>query len=280
LFVRLRFSCGYKALSFLSTLKKVKSSVIVPILITFLFSPIFAQTEKLTPVDKKNDQVLAEKLKQELNFNMQRRKGFKKQIEDQKFFDREREKGLALFLEEQEKFDIEREKGIAEHKKSKTKSLDESSPEYFSDLKEKKNRELWLDQSRKVHINTRDQIVSQYSDNINQSESQELDLYNNRPRYDLRKRHNNKWVKNSTKSSSSSSGNSFNGAPSPENSPDFPPPMDYAPQPIDNFEEIPPPPPAIPFDQSQGFGNGFDSGFGDAPMPPPPPPPPEGGWDF
>jgi hypothetical protein len=258
----------------------VKSSVIAFLNFIFLVSVVFAQTEKTTSVDKANDAALAEKLKQELNFNMQRRKGFKKQAEDQKFFDREREKGLALFLEEQEKFDIQREKGVAEHRKSKTKSLDESSPEYFSDLKEKKNRQLWLDESREIHVQTRNQIVSQYSDTVNHSETEELDLYNNRPRYDLRKRYNNKWVKNSTKSSSSSGGSPFNGAPPPENVPDFPAPIDYAPQPIDNFEEIPPPPPAIPYDQGQGFGNGFDSGFGDAPMPPPPPPPPEGGWDF
>lgn len=227
-----------------------------------------------------DDAALAEKLKQELNFNQQRRKGFKKQNADLQVFNREREKGLSLFLEEQEKFDLEREKGLALHKKSKMKPLDESSPEYFADLKIKKEQSLWLETARKNHVKTRDQVIGLYSEGEQVSEMEELDLYNNRPRYDLRKRHNNKWVKSSSKStggSSSSGGSSFgSGAPVPENPTDFPAPIDYAPQPIENFDEIPPPPPPIPYDQNPGF----ESGFGDAPVPPPPPPMPEGGWDF
>lgn len=221
------------------------------------------------------DTDLAQKLNQELSFNQQRRKGFKKQSDDLKIFNREREKGLALFLEEQEKFDIERERGLSDHKKNKMKSLDESSPEYLADLKVKNERNKWLEEARKVHVKTRNQVISQYSDTDHASEMEELELYNNRPRYELRKRYRNKWVKNSSKPSSS--GSSFGGgAPVPENPMDFPAPVDYAPQPIENFDEMPPPPPPIPFDQSQGF----DSGFGDAPLPPPPPPAPEGGWDF
>jgi hypothetical protein len=105
---------------------------------------------------------------------------------------------------------------------------------------------------------------------------EELDLYSKRPRYDLRKRYLNKWVKNSSKTSSSSGGSSFGGgAPAPQSPMDFPVPVDYAPQPIENFEEIPPPPPPIPFENQ-----GFESGFGENPLPPPPPPVPEGGWDF
>ena len=259
----------------------MKLSVIALILI---FGQLFSLTIRATEVKKtetrqSSDAALAEKLKAELDFNMQRRKGFRKQNDELKFYNREREKGLALFLEEQEKFDIEREKGLVEHKKTKTKSLDESSPEYFADLKDKKNRENWLEDSRLNHVKTRDQIISQYRVQENHSELEELDLYNNRPRYELRKRYNNKWVKNSGKSNSS--GSSFGGgAPVPDYVPDFPAPLDYAPQPVDNFEEIPPPPP-IPYDQ--GFGGnsgGYDSGFGEAPMPPAPPPPPEGGWDF
>ncbi len=271
---------------FEAILKKVKLSVkaifFAIILILSQFDSVALANDEVKKNDqtKNSDAALAEKLKAELDFNMQRRKGFRKQNDELKFYNREREKGLALFLEEQEKFEIEREKGLAEHKKTKTKSLDESSPEYFADLKDKKNRENWQEDSRLNHVKTRDQIISQYRDQENHSELEELDLYNNRPRFDLRKRYNNKWVKNSGKSNSS--GSSFGGgAPVPDYVPDFPAPLDYAPQPVDNFEEIPPPPPAIPYDQ--GFGGnsgGYDSGFGDAPMPPAPPPPPEGGWDF
>ena len=221
---------------------------------------------------------LAEKLKEELNFNLQRRKGFQKQINDQKIYSREREKGLALFLEEQEKFDLDRERGLALHKKTKTKPMDESSPEYFADLKDKKNQINWLEDARLTHVKTRDQIVSQYNPDIqNHSEMEELDLYNLRPRYNLRKRYHNKWIKNST-AKPPGYGGGFNGAPSPEGSSEFPPPTEYVPPPMDNFEEIPPPPPMIPYDQNQGY----ESGFGEAPnqQMPPPPPMPEGGWDF
>ena len=224
-----------------------------------------------------SDQALAEKLKQELNFNLERRKGFKKQVGDQKIYDREREKGLALFLEEQEKFDVSREKGLSAHRNTKTKSLDESSPEYFIDLKDKENRKRWSDEARLRHVQTRDQVVSGYNTNLqNQSEMDELDLYNSRPRYDLRKRYNNKWVKNSTKTPSTGGSSPFGGAPAPESPTDFPAPIDYSPQPIDNFEEIPPPPPPIPYDLNQGY----DSGFGDAPNQPGAPMPPPEGWDF
>lgn len=246
---------------------------------SILFTALFFSMMPVAAVEKKTeDQALAEKLKQEFNFNLQRRKGFRKQIDDKKIYDREREKGLALFLEEQEKFDVNREKGLSEHKKRKIITPDDSSPEYYADLKDKQNKKKWLDEARLIHVRTRDQVISQYNESqFNHSELEELDLLNTRPRFDLRKRYNNKWVKNAGKPSSGSSGStpSFPGAPAPDNTNDFPPPIDYAPQPIDNYEEIPPPPP-IPYDQSQGY----DSGFGDSPMLPPPPPPPAEGWDF
>lgn len=239
--------------------------------------------ESVEHIETAEDTALAEKLKEELNFNLQRRKGFSKHIEDQKIYHREREKGFALFLEENEKFEIERERGLALHKKTKTKPMDESSPEYFADLKDKKNRDRWLEEARSLHVKTRDQIVSQYNQNTQtHSEAEELDLLNSRPRYDLRKRYKNKWIKGSSTGLGSHGAGSFNGgAPSPEGpSMDFPAPVEYAPPyappPMDNFEEIPPPPPMIPYDQNQGY----ESGFGEAPMPPPPPPPPDGGWDF
>ena len=253
-------------------LKKVKLSVTALIILANIFFSAFVHAAE--------DTALAEKLKEELNFNQQRRKGFKKQTEDQKIFNLEREKGLALFLEEQEKFDQARDRGISEYKKTKQKPMDESSPEFFADLKEKKMREVVLENARKLHVKTRDQIVSQYDASAHQSEMTELELYNQRPRYDLRKRYKNKWTQQGQKSTGSTSSSFGGGAPVPENPMDFPAPVDYAPQPIENFEEIPPPPP-IPYDPTGGQGYPtYDSGYGDAAIPPPPPPPPDGGWDF
>lgn len=253
----------------------MKLSVIIFISIGTIFYSAQLRAAKNQINTAAEELILAEKLNQELNFNQQRRKGFKEHTSDQKIFDREREKGLSLFLEEQEKFDIQREKGIAEHKKSLRKSLDESSPEYFEDLKEKKNREDWIEEARHVHVRTRDQILSRYNGDSSQSEMEELGLNQLRPKYDQRKRFKNKWIKSSTNKASTGGSSFGDSAPSPGGSMDFPAPVDYAPQPImDNFDEIPPPPPPIPYEQGQGY----DSGYGDAPIPPPPPP--EGGWDF
>lgn len=226
---------------------------------------------------QQTDTQLAEKLKQELQFDIQRKKGFQNFKDKNNVFEREREKGLSMFLEEQEKFDIAREKGKDAYKASKQKrTMDESSPEYYADLREKDKQQIAREKSREIHVQTRDRIVSQYShEGSILSEEQEFNLNQNRPRYDLRKRGSNKWSGSgkSGGSSSSSSGGFGSALDVPP-----PPPQDYIPQPIDNFEEIPPPPP-IPYDESMHVPS-FDSGFGEAPLPPPPPPPPEGGWDF
>jgi hypothetical protein len=230
---------------------------------------------------KSQDLILAEKLRSELNFNLQRRKGFQKSVKDHKIFDQERENGLSLFLEEQEKFDQNREKSLYDYKRKKTNySMDESSPEYFADLKKKKNRQKWLDDARQQHVETRDKVLSAYNHSFqNQTEAEELDLYNTRPRFDLRKRYNNKWKNQKSNAGSTTINNSFSGAPAPAPTPapdNYPQPIDYTPQPLDNFDEIPPPPPPILYDQSQGYENGF----GDPPDQLAPPPAPEGGWDF
>lgn len=244
--------------------------------IAFLASAVSAQqsVQNATPSDPQ----LAEKLKQELQFDIQRKKGFNGFEEKKTVFEREREKGLSMFLEEQEKFDIAREKGKEAYRSSKKKrSMDESSPEYYADLREKDKQQAAREKSRQVHVQTRNRIISQYSHESHLSEEQEFGLDQIRPRYDLRKRGSNKWTRGSGATGSSGSrGSSPGGFGSPM---DVPPPVpDYIPQPVDNFEEIPPPPP-IPYDESMSVP-GFDSGFGEAPLPPPPPPPPEGGWDF
>lgn len=220
----------------------------------------------------------AEQLRGELRYDVTRRKAYKNQDQGDKAFDREREKGLALFLEEQEKWDLARERGIREYKKNKVlnRELDENSPEYKEDMKLKMEAVKELETARKKHVTTKKQILAEFDGQVQTTEEQELAIFESRPRYDLRKRARNKWVKSGDRKTISS-GSSAGGAPPPPVYDDFPPPTDYAPpQPMDSFEEIPPPPPAMPYDGSSG---GYDTGFGDTPMPPPPPPPPEG-WDF
>ena len=230
------------------------------------------------------DTAVAEKLKDELNLNKNRRSGFKDFKTQQKKFEVERDRGLAEFLEEDEKFALQREKGLWEYKKSKTSEMTEDGPEFKADLQEKNKRVKEMETARQLHVKTRDQIKAEFNHGELVDEEIELGLIAERPRYDQRKRSRNKWVKSGSQSSSSGSGftGSFPSNPLDGNF-NAGPTQDFVPQPLDNFEEIPPPPPPVPYEEfgTAGAGqSGFDSGFGEAPLPPPPPPPPDGGWDF
>lgn len=234
------------------------------------------------------DQELADRLKEDLQHEANRRKAFKEFEDEKKKSEKEQNKGLSLWLEEQEQWDLNREKAVFEYKKSKRPTPQEGSKEYYDDLAEKERAQRVVEDGRKQHIQIKKNIIAQFSPQNVTSEEEELGIYNNRPRYGLRQRGRNKWT---TKGGGSSYGGGSSGAASSDaynpggfqnDNYDFPPPppADYNSIPQDNFEDFPPPPPPPPMD----FGNApgtFDSGFGDAPIPPPPPPPaPEGGWDF
>jgi len=251
---------------------------------------IFAQIAHAT------DQELAAKLKDELEYETKRRNDFKNQRAGKKTYEQEREKGLSLFLEEQEKWDVTREKGLKEQRASRNKSreMDETSPEYLQDEKEKKKYEADLEISRKKQIATKQQVSELFKNKVTVTEEEELGVYNDRPRYSLRARGSNKWTAKGRSGGSGSSGGSSSGA-SPggfdsgggsNSAPfDYPPipNQDYVP--TDNFDDLPPPPPMMPY---EGYGNpnmGGDQPYfeGGGSYPPPtgyPPPPPDGGWDF
>lgn len=244
--------------------------------------------------DQELDQQQASQLRRDLEFDVDRRNEFKNHRKNNRVFESEREKGMSIFLEEQEKWDITREKGLPEQRASraKEKHMDETSPEYFQDLKKKQTYEKSQELSRKKLIQTRDQIVKLFKSKVQVTEEEELDIYNSRPRYSLRDRAKNKWVGKGSKS-----GVNTGGAAS---SPGFLPPTgggamyDYPPPPVseyvptDNFEELPPPPPMMPYDNYSNPNMGdpeipfFSEGGNEFDMPPPgfPPPAPEGGWDF
>lgn len=224
---------------------------------------------------------LAISLKMEANHNLTRLKSLKSEKANQKIYDREREKGLSSFIEEQEKWDMSRERGLSEYRKQKKQSSPQlGGPEYLADQKVKKAQALEMEKSRRIQVRVTDQVYSENKELIQKLEAQELGLNEERPRYSLRKRAQNRWVKHGSVTGSGTSSKSRSAAPTyippaPPPFDDFPPPpvTDYQPIPaaMDGFEQIPPPP--VPLYEPYGDGaTPFDSGFGDVPPPPPPPP--------
>lgn len=230
------------------------------------------------------DQLLADRLKEELQHEANRRKAFIQFQDEKKKTEKEQNKGLALWLEEQEQWDLSREKSVFEYKKTKRVTPQEFSKEYYDDLAQKERDQRVIEEGRKQHIQIKKNIIAQYQPTDVVSEEDELAIYNQRPRYDLRKRGRNKWTKSGAgiggaAGGSSSGGYNSGGFQGGGDSFDFPPPppTDFNNIPQDNFDDFPPPPPPADFGNAPGM---YDSGFGDAPIPPPPPPPPDGGWDF
>lgn len=250
----------------------------------FLVALSFVTTQATAQTPVKNsaevDRALAEKLRSDLQYDVNRRKAFSQHTGENKIYDQEREKGLALFLEEEERWNRLRDKESRGHAKTRPAPQDEFSPEYKADLKEKEAAEKQRELDRGRHVRTKSNLFIEFEDKIPQSEEKELGIAQERPRYELRKRAKNKWV-NSGKTLQGGGGGSSGSSPFDSPSISSPSPGDFVAPPMDtNFEDIPPPPPPIPYDNfDQSGAGGFDSGFGDVP-PPPPPPPNDPSWDF
>ncbi len=239
-----------------------------------LFSFLILSLLTLGVVAAEVDTQLLESLNSEAGHDKARRKLFPEDQNAKKLYDNQREKELALFLEQQEKWEQSRERGLNEYRhEKKDKSPTDDGPEFKEDLKARQLENRQKEKARILVAQTREKIISQMTPAELELEYQELNLMQNRPRYDVRKRGKNKWVAGNKpgKPVPATGGGGF--APPPAAFDDFPPTPDFAPVPgFDNFEEIPPPPPPpINFDGSMGFG-GVDSGFGEIPPPPPPPP--------
>ncbi len=191
------------------------------------------------------DQDLANSLKIEANHNVKRLKSFRTEINNNKVFDEQREVGLAEFLEDQEKWDLLRDRGLQDYRKQKRSvgSPEEGGPEYLEYLEEKESQEARYERSRQIHVRTRETVLSSQDSSISSLEAEELGLYSERPRYDLRKRSRNKWA-NAT-GSGKSGGYSGGSSPSFDQS-NIPPANDFVPAP-----EFPPAPPA--FDAGDGM---------------------------
>lgn len=231
------------------------------------------------------DEDLVQSLKIEATHNLVRLKSFRQEVKNNRIFDDEREKALSEFLEEQEKWDLYRDRGLREYRSEKRKDSSPrvGGPEHNVYLEEKESEDARYERSRRMHVETKKKFAPKTeAESITRLESEELGLYSERPRYDLRRRSLNKWVNSGLKTGGSSGGNSATFQPP------LPPPADFipspefpaAPAPYEGFDEsaqAPLPPPV--FDSNNGgMTDGFMNPGGELNIPPPPPPPPD--FDF
>lgn len=207
--------------------------------------------------------------------------GFAQHQKNNKQFDKARSQGEKAYLEEQEQWELSRQRVLEDYKKKKqSQVMDDEGPEYKADQVTKKawdaNREV---EREKYASRRRDEVVDRKAKGF-PTEEQELDIAEERPRYDYKKRASFGASKGG-RSSSPSSPSSGGGAPwtgGGGSSFPTPPPFDdfgnegFSPaqNAPDDFGDIPPPPPPPPV---------FDEGF-DGPGPIPPPPVFDDGGDF
>lgn len=226
------------------------------------------------------DEDFADSLKIEANHNMSRIKSFRDEVRNNKIFDVEREKGLGEFLEEQEKWELIRDRGLREYRTQKRQSSPrEGGLEHDEYLEQKESEDALYERSRQVHVRTRNRVMNLTLENLSSLEMSELGLDLYRPRYELRKRANNKWVGTGTSGSKSgfSNGSASYQAPPPPPM-DIPPPPEFpaAPAPYEGYDDQIQPAPVPSYDPSSGVP--YDPSFGAENVPPPPPPPPD--FDF
>lgn len=141
------------------------------------FDFVFAQNKNQAIEDEE----LADRLRSDLDFDLSRRKAFSDHLEEDQIFDKERDQGLSLFLEEDERWNRLREKGAEEQRNSREKPMDENSPEYFADLKEKQKSEQDREKFRLRHVRTKKVLTDEFEAKIPQSEEKELSLWSSRP---------------------------------------------------------------------------------------------------
>lgn len=221
------------------------------------------------------DQELLNSLKIEANHNLSRLKNLKQEKKNNKIYEDEREKALGQALQEQENWEQVREKGLSEYRKQKkTLTPQEDGPEYRDWQKSRQKEVQQAEKNREIRVRTRNQVLSQNPGVIAQLEDEELGLSETRPRYSLRSRGSNKWVKGGGSSSGRGSSTGSFGTDFDSGFPPPPPVNDYipAPPPMDNYEDVPPPPPPPPAYDYSAAPMPYDSGYGDIPPPPPPPP--------
>lgn len=198
-----------------------------------------------------------------------------------KVLDREREKGRALYDEEVERRNRARMKALAEHKKQiKEMSPQENGPEDLADRAAKKKVVEKKEKIRKDYIVMKAKMLAQKKSNVRiVSEAEELDLLNDRARYDTKRRvlygaknhlkGNLAGLSGGRGSSSGSDNNGFTPSSRPIDDGNmggnyFPPPAPVGMEPDDGNAGDFAPPPVMPT---------FDEGNPPGEFPPPPPAP-------
>lgn len=194
---------------------------------------------------------------------LDRLRGFAEHQEEVRRYDLSREKGEVAYYEELEKWERERIAAAQEYQKRKvSQSPKEGGPEWLKDREEKKAFEMELEKARKAHVAAKDSFDRRNYKNL-PSESEELGLISERPRYDYRRRASfgaTPRFGSEASGGGSSSRGSFGGSSGGGSS--FPPPPRF-----DDFGDG-----DTGFVPAPNLGE-YDSG-GDFPPPPPPPPPP------
>lgn len=200
--------------------------------------------------------------------------GFAQHQKNGKQFENARSQGEKAYLEEQEQWELSRQRTLADYKKKKAAQvMEDEGPEFQADQVTKKkwdaNREI---EREKYAAKRHDEVLNRKAKGL-PSEEVELNIAEERPRYDYRKRASFGATKHSTSTSSGGSAPARSGgAPwtggGGSNFP-TPPPFDdfggegYVPaqNAPEDFGDIPPPPPPPPV-----FEDNFD---GPNPLPPP-----------
>lgn len=212
-----------------------------------------------------------------------RLRGFAEHQTDNSQFEKARQQGERAFYEEADQWQNQRERNLELYKREKKASvMSDDGIEARADAAEKKAQAADYQKSRIAYVEKKaqEEVLSREDKHL-PTESQELGLDMERPRYDYRRRAafgaKPKFGSNSS-GGSSSSGGSFGGGTG------FPPPPTFddfggggyvpAPNLPEDFGDVPPPPPPPP---PPGFGDDtFGGGYGNDFAPPPPPPPPFG----
>lgn len=198
--------------------------------------------------------------------------GFAQHQKNGKQFENARSQGEKAYLEEQEQWELSRHRTLEDYKKKKAAQvMEDEGPEYQADQVIKQNWDKNREIERQKYATRRHEEVLDRKAKGLPSEEEELNIAEERPRYDYRKRASFGASKGG-KSSASSPSSPSSGAPwtggGGSNFP-TPPPFDdfggegYVPaqNAPDDFGDIPPPPPPPPV-----FDDNFD---GPNPIPPP-----------
>jgi len=209
---------------------------------------------------------------------VKRTRGFADYNRQKKLMELERDRGLSLHLERVEIEKREYNQALEEYRKIKRKEKPlEYTEAYQEKIQERKKEHRQTEQELENFRNDK-KIEKRQLEQAHLNKMEELELPEDRPRFDIKKRtlygatsHFGKPSQlGGSSSGSGSSGGGFDGGgsnytPPPSNSFDeFPPPPSFPGE--DNFD-LPPPPP-MPFDDG-GMGN--VAPFDDFPPPPSPP---------